>query len=172
MSDARRSFAARAAMAGAGLAILLLAANGAWSGALRAEEASAPTSRGGYVVPFGDAERGRRLFVAKACVVCHSIDGIGGTAGPALDADPARPGLDIFDFAARMWRGAPLMALLQEMELGYQVEFTGAELADIARFLHDPEAQKDFDKIDIPQTILDWMAHGVYEELERRKQGP
>ncbi len=43
-----------------------------------------------FSIPIPDAERGRELFVQKACVVCHSVNGVGGTIGPALDAtEPA-----------------------------------------------------------------------------------
>ena len=132
----------------------------------QAEEAS---SGGAYVVPFGSSERGRALFTGKGCVVCHSVNGVGGKAGPALDADPSRPDLDPFAFAARMWRGAPLMTVLQEMEMGYQIDFTGDELADIARFLHDAEAQRDFDESDVPELIRDWMVDEVYDELELKE---
>ena len=37
------------------------------------------------VMPVPDAENGRSLFGSKGCVVCHSVNGIGGAAGPALD---------------------------------------------------------------------------------------
>lgn len=151
-------------------AVTLLAAAGLaipWSGPVMSADEPAPAASGGrYVVPFGSAERGRRLFTGKGCVVCHAINGVGGKAGPALDADAAQPELDVFEFAARMWRGAPLMTVLQEMELGYQIEFTGAELADIARFLYDAEAQRDFSIEDVPELTRDWMVDEVYDELD------
>jgi len=81
-----------------------------------AEQSSAARN---LIVPLTDPERGRQLFVGKGCVVCHSVNGVGGQAGPPLDADPAETSVDVFDFAARMWRGASLMIVLQEMELGY-----------------------------------------------------
>ena len=87
---------------------------------------------------------------------------------PGLRGFDHRP-LDVFAFAARMWRGAPLMTVLQEMELGYQIEFTGDELADIARFLYDAEAQKDFGQDDVPELIRDWMVDEVYDELDTQQ---
>ena len=113
----------------------------------------------------------RDLFTGKGCVVCHSINWVGGKAGPALDADPYEPGLDVFDFAARMWRGAPTMIVLQEMELGYQIELTGQELADLARFIHDAEAQRNFQETDVPELIRDWMVDEVYDELDIEEMG-
>ena len=121
----------------------------------------------GYALPFADAEKGRELFVGKGCVVCHAVNGAGGKAGPALDAAEDDAGyLDPFDFAARMWRGAQTMTVLQEMELGYQIEFTGAELAHIARFLGDRAAQRDFGDNDIPELIRDWMVDDVYRQFD------
>ena len=136
---------------------------------MSADESAASANAGRYVVPFGNVDRGRALFTGKGCVVCHAINGVGGKAGPALDADPEQAELDVFEFAARMWRGAPLMTVLQEMELGYQIEFTGSELADIARFLHDAEAQKGFDENDVPELIRDWMVDEVYDELDMQE---
>ncbi len=131
-----------------------------------AQEAGSSPGGPAYLLSFGNSERGRELFTGKGCVVCHSINGVGGKAGPRLDANPSAPGLDVFDFAARMWRGAPTMIVLQEMELGYQIEFTGQELADLARFIHDAEAQRSFQQSDVPELIRDWMVDEVYDELD------
>ena len=38
------------------------------------------------VLSSGNAARGRELFTNKGCAACHSIGGVGGSAGPALDA--------------------------------------------------------------------------------------
>ncbi len=153
-------------LAAALLAAALLAPPALATRALAQDETS-PAS--GLVIPFGDAERGRKLFVGKGCVVCHSINGIGGLAGPALDADPSQPYVNVYDFVARMWRGASTMIVLQEMELGYQIELTGEELAHITRFVFDAQAQKSFSQDDIPELIRDWMLDEIYEELEMRE---
>jgi cytochrome c len=138
---------------------------------LKAQELSPAAGGPGYVVSFGDSDRGRDLFTGKGCVVCHSINRVGGKAGPALDADPFEPNLDVFDFAARMWRGAPTMIVLQEMELGYQIDLTGQELADLARFIHDAEVQRNFQETDVPELIRDWMVDEVYDELDIEEMG-
>lgn len=118
------------------------------------------------VVPIADAEAGKRLFVGKGCVVCHSVNGVGGKAAPPLDASAGQSHFDVFDFAARMWRGAPTMIVLQEMELGYQIEVSGDELAHLAAFASDPGVQSSFSEADIPEVIRDWMVDEVYEELD------
>lgn len=121
---------------------------------------------GGYHLPFASSERGRKVFVEKGCVVCHSINGVGGEIGPPLDADPSKPEIDAFEFAARMWRGAEAMIALQNLELGFQIELSGKELADIARFLHDHEAQQTFHEDEIPSDIRQLMRHELLKELD------
>ena len=118
------------------------------------------------IVPMASAESGKHLFVSKGCVVCHAVNGVGGKAAPALDVSADQSYFDVFDFAARMWRGAPTMIVLQEMELGYQIELTGDDLAHLAAFAADPEAQSTFSEDDIPEVIRDWMVDEVYEELD------
>ena len=65
---------------------------------------------------------------------CHAVNGVGGKAAPPLDAVRDTRTIDVLEFAARMWRGAPTMIVLQEMELGYQIELTGEEIAHLAAF--------------------------------------
>jgi mono/diheme cytochrome c family protein len=59
------------------------------------------------VVP-GSAARGEDLFSAKGCVVCHAVDGEGGTEAPDL----GRRAADLYTpdgLAAAMWTHAPRM---------------------------------------------------------------
>jgi hypothetical protein len=56
-----------------------------------------------------------------------------------------------------MWRGALAMITLQKLELGFQIELTGEELAHIARFLHDFEAQQTFSEDEVPADIRRMM---------------
>lgn len=113
----------------------------------------------GLILPKMDAARGRQLFAAKGCVVCHSINGVGGTDAPMLNAELMDLPMNPFEFAARMWRGAPAMVAAQEDELGGQIEFTGEELADIIAFVHDTDEQKLFSEKDIPEEIEGMMHH-------------
>jgi cytochrome c len=115
----------------------------------------------GLMMPEMDAARGRKLFASKGCVVCHSVNGVGGPA-PSLDAATMPLPMNPFEFAARMWRGAEAMVALQRAELGEPITLTGQELADIIAFVHDAEEQKKFTEADIPHEMEDMMegAHG------------
>lgn len=111
-----------------------------------------------FVVPSMNPARGRVYFATRACVVCHSVNGIGGTDGAALDVEKQPETLRVLDFVARMWRGGLPMLRLQRRLLGEQIDLTGEELADIIAFLHSPEEQKKFSEADIPDFIRNFMA--------------
>ncbi|MGI9493061.1 MAG: c-type cytochrome [Geminicoccaceae bacterium] len=126
------------------------------------------------ILPMVDAERGRRLFVTKGCVLCHAVNGAGGIAAPTLDADGGSEQLDLMDFVVRMWNGAQAMIELQALELGYQIEISGEEIADLAAFAASPEAQRRFTMQAIPDAmhtwIIDkpyWMGEGWPESFEQ-----
>lgn len=104
-------------------------------------------------LPTMDPHAGRRLFASKGCVLCHSINGIGGTDAPRLDASTMPKNMNPFDLAARMWRGAPAMIAMQYDEIGSQIQFNGQELANIIAFIHDPAEQAAFSEADIPPAI-------------------
>lgn len=114
-------------------------------------------------IPVIDSARGGRLFVTKGCVICHSVNRVGGKAGPALDAPEGKAIVDIFGFAARMWAGAFAMIELQGMELGYQLEIDGEELGHIAAFVYDKAAQRQFTQSDVPDLIKDMIIREPYE---------
>ena len=101
------------------------------------------------------------LFASKGCVVCHSINGVGGTDAPALDASTMQGPMNPFDFVARMWRAAPAMIAMQKSEMGHQIQFTGQELADIVAFAHDATEQANFSEDDIPDKIKSLMDEGL-----------
>lgn len=109
------------------------------------------------LLPSMDPARGRHLFASKGCVVCHSVNGVGGTDAPKLDWSTMKGPMNPFDFAARMWHGAPAMIAMQQHELGAQIKLTGQELADIIAFAHDPEEQAKFSEKDIPAKIKKLM---------------
>ncbi len=147
------------------LGMLLAAFALTGSGPALAQDAMASSARK-LALPLANAAEGKKLFVGKGCVVCHSVNGVGGKAAPALDADSDQAYFDVFDFVARMWRGAPTMILLQEMEMGYQIDLNGEELAHLAAFASDPAVQSSFTEQDIPEVIRDWMVDEVYQELD------
>lgn len=113
----------------------------------------------GLMMPSMNSSEGRKLFASKGCVVCHSINGVGGEDAMMLDAEFMDMPMNPFEFAARMWRGAPAMIEAQEYELGYQIEFTGEELAAIIAFVHDPDEQAKFSEADIPDELKEMMEH-------------
>lgn len=112
----------------------------------------------GLVLPAMNAEHGKELFASKGCVVCHSINGVGGTDAAALDAETMDPVMNPFDFFAKMWLGAEPMIMMQHEELGHQIEFTGQDLADIVAFAHNAAVQKTFTEDDIPEDVKEHMA--------------
>jgi len=118
----------------------------------------------GFLLPYVDPARGRKLFASKGCVVCHSINGIGGEDAPSLVSGEMKPVMNPFEFAARMWRGAATMITMQEDELGEQIEFSGNELADMIAFVHSLEEQKKFTEDDVPDRIKKLIAHQGEEE--------
>lgn len=119
----------------------------------------------GLVLPPMSATNGRFLFGSKACVVCHSVNGIGGEDAPMLNAEFMDQPMNPFDFAAKMWRGAEAMVLLQREELGNVIQMSGQELADITAFVHDRQEQAKFSTADIPEDIQELMDHLEAEGL-------
>lgn len=151
----------------AGIAVASVSLHAAGSGKSSKGANKASASRDGrtlvVAIPIIDAAQGRRLFVNKGCVICHSINGVGGKAGPALNAADGNAVIDIFDFAARMWAGSFAMIELQGMELGYQLEIDGKELGHIAAFVYDRKAQRRFTQSDVPDLIKDMIIRTPYE---------
>jgi hypothetical protein len=107
--------------------------------------------------PAGDPQSGKDLFVAKGCVICHSVNAVGGRAALPLDAPPDGRKIDPMVFAAAMWQGASAMLSLQLTELGYQIGISGDELRDLAAFASDLEIQTTFSKDEIPADIQSWI---------------
>lgn len=124
----------------------------------------------GLMMPSMDPVQGRTLFASKGCVVCHSVNGVGGEDAPPLDAALMPQVMDPFEFAAKMWRGADAMIYLQREELGDQIEFSGDELANIIAFVHNPSEQKKFSEDDIPTQIKQLMMKPEHEEPEQSNE--
>lgn len=120
---------------------------------------------GMLAMPEMHPERGRKAFAEKGCVVCHSINGIGGEDAPALDASTMQRMMNPFEFAAKMWDGAEVMVMMQRDELGEPIRLSGEDLADIIAFVHNHEEQAKFTEADIPENIRELMDHG-HEEGE------
>lgn len=107
----------------------------------------------GIEIPSFDAAEGRKIYGEKGCAVCHAINGIGGDDAPDLTQFHKEKPMNAFDFAAKMWRGAPAMIAMQEDEIGAQIEFTGDQLADIIAFIHTPAQWAKFSVADLSPKI-------------------
>ncbi|HXI86857.1 MAG TPA: c-type cytochrome [Parvularculaceae bacterium] len=113
-----------------------------------------------------DSAKGRALFVEKGCVMCHSVNGVGGKAAPALDAEIGAPPIDPLGFAARMWAGAPAMIELQSLELGYTISLTADEIASLAGFAGDVEEQRKLTIDAVPASMRDSLLNERFWEKE------
>jgi len=107
----------------------------------------------GLAVPLVDSHRGREIFLSKGCIVCHQINGVGGRVGPSLNADEMPEHMNMFEFSARMWRGASAMIAIQQDLLGSQIELSGQDLADLVAFAHDADQQSGLTADDIPEKF-------------------
>jgi mono/diheme cytochrome c family protein len=96
------------------------------------------TSPGARAQPiFGPAQdplAGSRVFGAKGCVKCHSVNGVGGKIGPDLGRTP-RPH-SFYDLATAMWNHLPRMVDRMK-QLGItRPQLEGREAADLVAFLY------------------------------------
>lgn len=101
--------------------------------------------------------RGRILFIANGCVICHQVNGVGGKAAPDLSAHEAAKEINPLEFSARMWRGAPAMTALQTIELGYVIDLGAQDIADIAAFAASPEEQKLMTLGSVSEEMRGWF---------------
>lgn len=109
---------------------------------------------------------GKALFIDKGCVICHSVNGVGGKAAPALDAEIGGGDVDALDFAARMWRGAPAMIELQSVELGYTIYLTADDIAHLAGFAANRDVQKTLTLDSLPETTRNGLLDERFWEME------
>ncbi|MGE0407646.1 MAG: cytochrome c [Amphiplicatus sp.] len=162
---------------GAGLILALAACSdekGAPDGAAPLEErpAPAPDERREALskppvmldmrVPEANPRRGRILFIVDGCVICHQVNGVGGTAAPRLDANVAEQAVDPLEFSARIWRGARAMTALQEQELGYVIELNGQDIADLAAFIASEDERALLTLSSVSQEMRSWFIDKPY----------
>ncbi|MEO1137386.1 MAG: hypothetical protein AAFW68_12405, partial [Pseudomonadota bacterium] len=74
--------------------------------------------------------------------------------------------VDPLDFAARMWLGAPAMIELQAIELGYTIYLTADDIANLAAFSADRDAQKALTAEDLPDDIRSSLLDERFWEME------
>lgn len=116
------------------------------------------------VLPSMNPAKGRVYFATRACVVCHSVNGVGGKNAVALDIEVRPATVDVLGFISRMWRGGTPMLALQRRLFAEQIDLTAEELGDIIAFLHSPAEQDRFSKKDIPKFIQEFMAEREQEK--------
>lgn len=113
-------------------------------------------------MPEPNPRRGRILFITNGCVICHQVNGVGGSAGPRLDAAEPASTVDPLEFSARIWRGARAMTALQSLELGYVIELEGQDIADLAAFVASKD-ERDLLTLDAVSTEMrDWFINDPY----------
>ncbi len=105
----------------------------------------------GLALPPMDSHRGHLLFINKGCILCHKVNDVGGDVGPAMNAHDMPSPMNVFEFAARMWKGAPAMVAMQQEELGEVISLTGQELADLIAFAHDKTMQATVSLDQVPE---------------------
>ncbi|OFX00345.1 MAG: hypothetical protein A3E78_02945 [Alphaproteobacteria bacterium RIFCSPHIGHO2_12_FULL_63_12] len=112
--------------------------------------------------PQMNARRGRILFISNGCVICHRVNGVGGLAAPDLSAVDAPDEVDPLEFSARMWRGAPAMSALQTIELGYVIELSAQNIADLAAFAASPDEQQLLVADSVSDEMRTWFVDERY----------
>jgi len=85
-------------------------------------------------VGAGDPTSGRRIFIGRGCVRCHSIWGNGGTLGP--DFAVVGVGRSMQQLAGEFWNHTPRMIATLRREGVQWPTFTEPELADIIRYIY------------------------------------
>lgn len=82
----------------------------------------------------GRVDDGRRVFVNKQCVQCHSIAGQAGGVGPEL-AGRGRP-WSLLQFAAAMWNKAPAMLEAMKTRNVEIPQLRAEDMADLVAYLY------------------------------------
>ncbi|MEO1240938.1 MAG: c-type cytochrome [Pseudomonadota bacterium] len=145
----------------------------------RREALSQPPTPVTVVMPEANPRRGRILFITNGCVICHQINGVGGTAAPSLSQPDSGYTVNPLDFSARMWSGASAMTALQSIELGYVIDLQGQDIADIAAFTASPDERALLTLDSVPVEMRDWFLNTPYwrmnewsEYMERGERIP
>ena len=100
----------------------------------------------------GDPNAGRRIFVERGCVRCHSIWGNGGTLGPDLALVGA--GRSMEQLAGLFWNHTPKMIETVRLRGFTWPTFTETELANIINYVY---YVKLFDELGDPRLGEQWF---------------
>ncbi len=104
------------------------------TGALLTGAVAGPARAQNVGVFPGDPTAGRRIFMDRGCVRCHSIWGNGGTLGP--DFAVVGVGRSMQQLAGEFWNHTPRMIATLRREGVQWPSFTEPELADIIRYIY------------------------------------
>ena len=81
--------------------------------------------------PLGNRSAGERLFKERKCVVCHSVNGVGGKSAPPLGGQAYTPNA----MASAMWSHATGMWQAMDRAGIQRPQLTGQQAADLYAFL-------------------------------------
>jgi len=98
------------------------------------KSASPASAEGPLFVLPGQADEGRRLFVEKRCIECHSVAGQGARVGP--DLVERGVGRSLTQLAAAMWNKAPTMMEAARARGIALPQLRAEEMANIVAFLY------------------------------------
>lgn len=86
---------------------------------------------------IGNADRGKEIWMAKGCTMCHSFAGAGGTDAPALDF--MRGNLSVHSIAGMsgtIWNHLPgMLARFRQEKIPFPT-ISPDEMADLTAYLH------------------------------------
>ena len=91
----------------------------------------------------GNADRGKDVFRAQSCSVCHSLEGEGGKTAPDLGLGVNR-GFSPYVLAGLLWNHAPVMWAAMDRKGFAKPELSEQQAADLfvyffaARYLNSP----------------------------------
>lgn len=91
-----------------------------------------------YLGEPGNSMEGKKFFSEKGCIKCHSVGGIGGAIGPALDK--MKIYVSPLYMAQSMWNHEPEMDAKMK-ELGIRrPKFEGREIVDLIAYIQEASA--------------------------------
>ena len=88
-----------------------------------------------YLEP-GSPNRGKKLFVDKGCIKCHSIRGQGGRIGPDLGKATSDRGRSMPELAGQLWNHEPAMWKKMQEKRTKFIRFSEGEMADLVAYLY------------------------------------
>jgi len=103
---------------------------------------------------MGDPSRGGKLFISKSCIVCHSINGIGGKEARDL-GQPASHLMTSYGVISSMWNHGPEMRKkIKELKIEYP-NLDIQETADILSFLFNATYFNDQGSYDEGRKVIE-----------------